>query len=128
MEYFEETWIGSDGPDWRIPGKFSYKMWSFYDQVVDGIPITTNAIEGWHNGFNFLLQNLSNLLNAFILDQTINDDKMDKQATGVVDKNPQKKTSFTERIATIITSLDRSQPLEDYITAISSLMLKTKSK
>ena len=35
----------------RHPPTFEHSLWNVYDRVVNNLPRTTNALEGWHNAF-----------------------------------------------------------------------------
>lgn len=130
LEYFEDQWIGKLRAHGRFP-KVQFMMWNFTFQVAEGIPITTNSLEGWHLKLSHLLEkgprSLSNLLTALILDQASNDDHIDKRTTGIDDrKKPKVKATFTERIESIVASFDPSKPIDEYLTAVSTLMLNNK--
>lgn len=45
IKYCEATW---DGPNAMFP----CSMWNVYQAVLDDLPRSNNAIEGWHHGFN----------------------------------------------------------------------------
>ena len=40
---------------------FPPDIWNVYDRVIDGLPRTTNAVEGWHNGFQSVSQSHANI-------------------------------------------------------------------
>ncbi|CAF4363303.1 unnamed protein product [Rotaria sp. Silwood2] len=53
MYYFEKTWIGEckrRGTGRKRP-QFSHELWNVYDRVINDLPRSNNAIEGWHNAF-----------------------------------------------------------------------------
>ena len=61
LTYFEKTWVGyKDGNGKEHKPLFSPNMWSVHDSLSPDSPTfsranTTNALEGFHNGFNRLL-------------------------------------------------------------------------
>lgn len=51
LVYFETTWIGIlQNGRMRRP-TYDPKLWNVRERLLDGIPRTTNSIEGWHRGF-----------------------------------------------------------------------------
>lgn len=48
LDYFQKTYIGLgiDAPVFKI------EFWNCYERVLEGIPRTTNALEGWHRSLN----------------------------------------------------------------------------
>ena len=51
LDYFEANYIGELRRDRRRPPTFDHMMWNVYDRVLNNLPRTTNAVEGWHNAF-----------------------------------------------------------------------------
>ena len=52
--YFESTYIRRHMPNCSvvIPSTFSLDMWDYHMMVHQGLPRTTNAVEGWHRSFS----------------------------------------------------------------------------
>ena len=54
--YFEDTWIGRPA---RRGGRsdpiFQIALWNVHNSVLEDLPKTNNAVEGWHRGFSQLL-------------------------------------------------------------------------
>ena len=52
VDYFEETWIGlpTRRGKRRAPA-FPLVMRNYFEEIVAGLPGTTNAVEGWHRAF-----------------------------------------------------------------------------
>ncbi|QQP55167.1 Uncharacterized protein FKW44_008267 [Caligus rogercresseyi] len=48
----ERVWIGqhNDGENHRTPPKFRHSLWNVYQLVLNDVPKTNNAVEGWHRG------------------------------------------------------------------------------
>ncbi|OXA46033.1 hypothetical protein Fcan01_19298 [Folsomia candida] len=57
INYFERTWIGqwNRGRNVWLEPIFSIKLWNCFHAVLQGLPKTTNACEGFHHGFATLL-------------------------------------------------------------------------
>ena len=51
LDYFETNYVGEMRRGVRRPPTFDHSMWSVYERVINRIPRTTNALEGWHNAF-----------------------------------------------------------------------------
>ena len=52
LDYLEENYIGGIRRGRFRRPRFTYAMWGVHDRVVDNLPRTNNAVEGWHNRFN----------------------------------------------------------------------------
>ena len=52
ISYFERTWLGSPS---TVP-LFDRFLWTQFDSVLAGLPRSNNIVEGWHNGFQSLVQ------------------------------------------------------------------------
>ena len=52
IDYFEDTYIGRlrPGGHRRAP-LFDMELWNMYNQTIDDLPRTNNAVEGWHRSF-----------------------------------------------------------------------------
>ena len=52
IDYFEDTYIGRlrSGGHCRVP-LFNLGLWNMYNQTLDDLPRTNNAVEGWHRSF-----------------------------------------------------------------------------
>jgi hypothetical protein len=56
LNYFEDTYIGRPNrKGHRRPALFDISIWNCYELIQKDIPCTNNAIEGWHNRFNSML-------------------------------------------------------------------------
>ena len=67
LEYFENTYIGIEkGNGDRSEPMFPIKIWNSYDNVINDLPRTNNAIEGWHNAFSTRVGKYHNALNKFL--------------------------------------------------------------
>ncbi|XP_068242204.1 uncharacterized protein [Palaemon carinicauda] len=52
VDYFEDTWIGcSDRRNRRRPPRYELMMWNVYEHVLNSVPKTNYALEGWHRAF-----------------------------------------------------------------------------
>ena len=57
VDYFEDTYIGRPNRNGsRRNPQFHVLMWNVYDRTVDNLPRTNNSVEGFHRGFESMLQ------------------------------------------------------------------------
>jgi len=61
-KYFYNTYIGDE----KHPALFQISLWNLNRRVVDEIPRTTNAVEGWHHHMNLYMQSSKPPLWKFI--------------------------------------------------------------
>ena len=50
-DYLEDNFIGRLRRNRRGPPRFPIQLWSQFFRVIDNLPCSNNAIEGWHNAF-----------------------------------------------------------------------------
>ncbi|KII65317.1 hypothetical protein RF11_02737 [Thelohanellus kitauei] len=55
LNYFEDNYIGRFGRLSRADPIFPISYWNQYNRVIENLPRTNNNLEGWHNGFNMLV-------------------------------------------------------------------------
>jgi len=61
-KYFYKTYIGDE----KTPALFQITLWNLNRRIVDEIPRTTNAVEGWHSHMNKYMQSSKPPLWKFI--------------------------------------------------------------
>ena len=49
LDYFEDTYIGPTRRDIRRAPRFAPNIWSVFSRVLEDLPRTNNAVEGWHS-------------------------------------------------------------------------------
>ena len=55
--YFEDTFVGKEmRKSTRRKSRFDMDMWNVYFRTIDDLPRTNNALEGFHRGFESMLQ------------------------------------------------------------------------
>lgn len=53
LTYFENTWIGKKQRSGsRRDPLFNLELWNCCEAVMNGLPRTSNGVEGWHHAFN----------------------------------------------------------------------------
>ena len=57
VDYFEDTYLWRPNRKWsRRNPRFHVSMWNVYDRAVDNLPRINNSVEGFHKGFESMLQ------------------------------------------------------------------------
>jgi hypothetical protein len=51
-DYMEDNFIGRQRRGRRGQPRFAIRLWNQYLRVIDNLPRSNNALEGWHNAFN----------------------------------------------------------------------------
>ena len=51
LDYFGTPYVGELRRGVRRLPTYEHALWNIYDRVVNNLPRTTNAVEGWHNAF-----------------------------------------------------------------------------
>ena len=51
LDYLETYYIAELRRGVRCPPMLEHSLWSVYHRVINKLPRTTNALEGWHNAF-----------------------------------------------------------------------------
>lgn len=51
-DYMEDNFIGRQRRGRRDRPRFAIILWNQYSRVIDNLPRSNNALEGWHNAFN----------------------------------------------------------------------------
>jgi len=52
ISYIEQNFIGRRIGNARNAARFAIPLWNQYDRVLQKLPRSNNALEGWHNAFN----------------------------------------------------------------------------
>jgi hypothetical protein len=52
ISYIEQNFIGRRIGNARNAARFAIPLWNQYDRVLQKLPRSNNAVEGWHNAFN----------------------------------------------------------------------------
>ena len=123
LDYVEENYLGV----WcrgrfRRP-RFPYTWWGVYDRVLDDLPRTNNAVEGWHNRFNQHVgcrhANIWKIIDVIRKEEDISAVELTHilQGRPVVNPNPVY-VRVNENITTVVESYANRAPL-DYLRGIA---------
>lgn len=128
LNYFEATWIGEKKRNHtRGQPLFEIKLWNSYDYVLNDLPRTNNAVEGWHNGFAQRVgkshAEVPIMIKSLKSEQNLTDVYIEQSNSGLDIAEPRKKKykSYDDRIKRVVLSYDRNQVVE-YLKNISNLI------
>jgi hypothetical protein len=123
VDYFEDTWIGRPTANGRRAPRFSLDLWNVFDAVVDGLPKTNNACEGWHRGFMELVgghhPTIWKFFKALKLEQSKNEMVVEQYLAGQAPPAGKKKyRDCAARIQRIVAQYDDLDPI-DFLRALA---------
>ena len=121
IDYFEDNYVGRPNRNGvRRKPKFPVNMWNVYLRTVENLPRTNNALEGFHRGFESMLQaakpDVWKFLEAIHRQQALQEFNVSQQRLG---KNIVKPNENFARIKRIVCSCADYNPFE-YLEAIAS--------
>lgn len=118
----EATWIGSLAHGRRRKPRFAHNIWNIHQSVIEGLPRTNNAAEGWHNAFNSAVSSSHSTVFKFI--EAIKQEQGRTEAQ-VASLNAGSKYSVSkkyklanERVTKIVAEYKTYKPI-NFLTAIS---------
>ena len=125
IDYFLDNWIGMlHTRRRRRDPTFAISLWNCYSSVIDGIPKTNNAVEGWHNAFSSLLSadhpTIWKFIDGIQQEQSLNELKVNQYLAGVSPPMGRKKyRDAAKRIMKIVEKYSQRDPIE-YLSSIAS--------
>ena len=88
--------------------RFSRKQWSNYKIVKDDKPRTNNAVESWHNSFNYQLNHphptFWSFIDALKREQSRSEFEIMRNINGVKSSPPRNRGSDNKRLKKIVSS------------------------
>lgn len=105
--YFQNTYIGKTIGRRFVRPLFNIERWSQYDAVKNNLPRTNNSVEGWHRGFEFMINkrqaNIYDILRAFKDDEALTQFKITQLRSGAEPEPPRKKyASLNARLERVV--------------------------
>jgi hypothetical protein len=124
VNYFEDNWIGRPARrGGRSAAIYPISLWNVYEQTMQDLPKTNNAVEGWHRGFSQLLGSHHPTIWKFIdglkQEQSANELKIEQFLSG--HPLPQGRKVYKDvamRIKTIVSDYG-NRPHLDYLRGIA---------
>ena len=125
LQYFERTWIGEKKRNHRRTAPlFPIDMWNSYQYVIDDLPRTNNAVEGWHNAFINRVGKHHTSMTGFIrtlqTEQGVNESLFEQLSIGredVIPKKRRKYKDYNERLKNVVSNYD-SNDIKDYLYSV----------
>jgi len=123
--YFEDTYIGRVNRRGRkIPPLFPIAIWNCYFLIEKDIPRKNNAVEGWHNSFNSLLNSVHPsiwiFINALKKENNINLFKVEQLLSGISLPKKKKCKDSAIRIRKLTSTFDpNTTNIQNYLRGIA---------
>ena len=123
LDYVKENYIGVIRRGRFRRPRFPYTMWGVYDRVVNDLPRTNNAVEGWHNRFNRHVgchhANIWKIIDVMKKEEDIRRVELVhiQQGRNIGNANPVY-TRVNARVTTVVASYANRLPL-DYLRGIA---------
>lgn len=123
LTYFETTWIGALQRGRRRRPLFSLEMWNVHDRQAEGLPRTTNSLEGWHRSFSQRVSikhpTICRLVSKIRKEQSEWELTVEQVMAGIIIRQVKKKyQDVNKRINSIIEKYDEYTPVE-FLRALS---------
>lgn len=129
LDYFETTWVGKKKRNCnRSEPLFPTAMWNSYNDTLNQLPRTNNAVEGWHNAFVGRVGKHHAEMNLFINclknEQSLTEIMINQLKTGVDVAGPKKKKykNYDERLENVVSQYDREDVI-DYLRNVAILLV-----
>ena len=116
LRYFEHTWLGRRAPGRSNQPMFPLELWNCYELHLRRVPLTTNAVEGWHRGFQTLLgashPSLWKLIEAFKKNDALQEVRQEQVDSGIAPA-PTKAAykDKQDRLFTVVSKFRLKEPL-----------------
>lgn len=122
--YFEDTWIGRPG---RRGGRsdpiFQIALWNVNTSVLEDLPKTNNAVEGWHRGFSQLIgayhPSIWKFIEGLKKEQSLNELKIEQFVAGIQQQPGKKKYKEVAARIKVIVADYGNRSLLDFLRGIA---------
>lgn len=107
LSYFEDSYVGRMRRNRRMDPIFRIDIWNNHERVMNDLPRTTNAVEGWHCAFGKACGgshlNLFKFIGVLKREQSLNEVKIAQLLAGGAPPRRQKKyCDLDQRIKTLV--------------------------
>lgn len=107
--------------------RYPISLWNIYQRVVDGLPRTNNAVEGWHNAFRQSVgcahPTVTTLISHLQMEQANIEINLMRLAGGVLQHKPSKKIyGQRDKIFKSKAAAYNTMTAIDYLRDIASLL------
>ena len=123
LDYFEDTYIGRKRRRNRAPPKYAHGLWNVEERLVDGLPRTNNAVEGWHRHMQSAVAcqhpNLWKFLQVLKKEQGVNNLLIAQANAGVAPPKQRKVYEDVTRRLTTIAQDFANRNVVDYLRGIA---------
>ena len=124
INYFEDNWIGRPARrGGRSKPLFEHALWNCHAAIIDDLPRTNNAVEGWHRGFSELIganhPTIWKFIDALKMEQNMNEAKIEQYIAGQQPNAVRRKYKETAARIKIIIADYNQRPLLDHLRGIA---------
>lgn len=128
LKYVQQTWMGSkDRKSTYRSGRFPIKVWNMYDMVLNGLPRTNNATEGWCNAIRTFFDARHPQIYKFMHGVKTEQGLQEATKAQITAGNPQTKgqrkySDLTKRLQTVVKTYTKPETfqIKKYLEGVSS--------
>ena len=123
LHYFEDNWVGRPNHRGRYNPPFPHELWNQFDSVLEDLPRTNNAVEGWHRAFELQVAahhpNIWRFIDCLKKEQNFNEFKIEQLIAGCIPKRKKRYVDLDGRIKNIVEGFDDSTDILQHLRGIA---------